>query len=105
MADEDTLKDYDDEMTGLFEDVQKGLTELKPGKKGKNKLNEVERNSKVAYVNSRINRCKQVLQSYKVDLRTLDKATANPYEVKAAEYKEKKKNQSNDSRSKLGSRK
>jgi len=89
MADEETLKDYDDEMEGLFRDVQKGLDELKPTKKGKSKLTETERSSKVAYVNSRINRCKQVLQSYKVDLRALDKATANPYEVKAGEYKEK----------------
>jgi len=88
MADEDTLKDYDEEMEKLFSDIRSGLTELKPNKKGKSKLTDSERNSKIAYINSRISRCKQVLRSYKVDLRSLDKTAANPYEVKATEYKE-----------------
>jgi len=87
MADEDTLKDYDEEMEKLFTDIRSGLAELKP-KKGKSKLTDAERNSKVAYINSRLNRCKQVLRSYKVDLRALDKTTANPYETRASEYKE-----------------
>jgi len=88
MSDEDTLKDYDEEMEKLFSDIRSGLNELKPTKKGKSKLTDSERNSKIAYINSRINRCKQVLRSYKVDLRSLEKATAQPYEVKSNTYKD-----------------
>jgi len=45
MADEETLTDYDDEMAKLFEDVEKGIKELKPVK-GKSKFTEAERSSK-----------------------------------------------------------
>jgi len=87
MADEDTLNDYDEEMENLFGDIRNCLKELRPAK-GKSKLTEAERGSKIAYVDGRIKRCKQVLRSYKVDLRSLDKAAANPYEVKSNTYKD-----------------
>jgi len=87
MTDEDTLIDYDNEMESLFGDIQSCLKQLKPAK-GKSKLTDAERSAKISHVDGRIKRCKQVLRSYKVDLRSLDKSIANPYEVKANNYKD-----------------
>jgi len=86
MADEETLQDYDGEMESLIADIRKGIALLSPGNK-KSKLTEAERSSKVAYINGRLQRAKQVIRSYKADLRSLNKSVAESYTQKVNTYK------------------
>jgi len=86
MADEETLQDYDLEMEKLIADIRKGIAVLAPEKK-RSTLTEAERSAKVAYLNGRLQRAKQVIRSYKADLRTLSKSVAESYTQKVNTYK------------------
>jgi len=75
------LDDYDDEIEKIFTEINKGINGLK-------KLNDSDRENKVKYLNGRINRAKDVVRSYKNEMRELDKTVQEPYAKKAKQYVE-----------------
>lgn len=81
MADE--LADFEDELQGLFDDIEKGIKALPKIKV------EADREMKITHINNRIQRAKESLRGYKVELRDLSKAEQDPYQRKAKEFGEK----------------
>jgi len=76
------LQDFDEELTKLCEEIQKGIDTIP-----KTKAN--ERQEKVTYLNGRITRAKQVFSSFKVEMRDLSKTEAEPWQRKAKDHHQK----------------
>jgi len=75
----DELADYDKELEKIIVEIRKGLDELP-------KTKEKDRPEKMSYLNSRVKRAKDTLQSFKVEIRELAKLQQEPYMLKAKEY-------------------
>mmetsp|Transcript_12212 Transcript_12212/g.16874 ORF Transcript_12212/g.16874 Transcript_12212/m.16874 type:complete len:224 (-) Transcript_12212:675-1346(-) len=75
------LQDFDEELERLCAEIKKGIDALP-------KMKPQDRQSKVTYLEGRINRAKQVFRSFKVELRDLSKAEGAAYHKKAKEYNE-----------------
>jgi len=80
MADE--RADVEDELNGLLEEIDKGIKALPKIK------NEADREMKLTHINNRINRAKESLRAYKVEIRELSKAESVPFSQKAKVYSE-----------------
>jgi len=76
----DDLQDFDEELTKLCAEIQKGIDALP---KAANKTEQV------SFLNGRITRAKQVFSSYKVEMRDLSKTEAEPWQRKAKEHHQK----------------
>ena len=72
---------YEEELTDLLAEVGRGLDALH-GKK----LSGQARIEKVAEMGNRLQRAKQVLHSYKVEMRDLPRERSGPYDAKAREF-------------------
>eukprot|EP01118_Nematostelium_gracile_P003554 TRINITY_DN14120_c0_g1_i1.p1 TRINITY_DN14120_c0_g1~~TRINITY_DN14120_c0_g1_i1.p1 ORF type:complete len:226 (+),score=62.22 TRINITY_DN14120_c0_g1_i1:88-765(+) len=71
------LTDFDQELTKLIAEIRKGIDTLHKAP---------NRQEQVGYLNGRINRAKQVFQSYKVELRDIPKIDQGPWQNKAKEH-------------------
>jgi len=76
----DELNDLDAELDKLCQDVRKGIDGLKKIKDAGEKQN------KIAYLQSRVNRAKQVYRNFKLEMRDLPKAEVDPWSKKAKDY-------------------
>jgi len=79
----DELQDYDEELESLCNDIRTGIEKLN---NRKSKFTPQDRANKIQYLNSRATRAKQVLKSFKVELRELPKTEAEPYQKKLKDY-------------------
>lgn len=79
----DEVRDYDEELEGICEEIRKGIDQISSPK---SKLKPQERADKINYLNGRVNRAKQVFKSLKVELRDLPKSEAEPYQKKVKQY-------------------
>jgi len=75
----DELRDLETELEKLVADIRKGI-------EGLAKLSTTEKQNKVSYLQGRINRAKQVYRNFKLELRDLPKAEADPWNKKAKDY-------------------
>jgi len=75
----DELRDLETELEKLVADIRKGIDGLA-------KLSTTEKQNKVSYLQGRINRAKQVYRNFKLELRDLPKAEADPWNKKAKDY-------------------
>lgn len=66
----DEVRDFDDELQKLLKEIKSGLEALDSASDRKNKH---------AYLENRLTRAKQVLRSFKVELRELPRTEAEPY--------------------------
>jgi len=76
----DELNDLDAELDKLCQDVRKGIDGLKKIKDA------TERQNKIAYLQSRVNRAKQVYRNFKLEMRDLPKTEVEPWQKKAKDY-------------------
>ena len=73
------LLDYDKELTQLLNEIEQWISEI-PKIKAKDKDDHID------YIKKRIMRSKDVLTSFKYEIRMLDKIQSEPYNKKAKEY-------------------
>ena len=74
------IRDYDEELSGLIEEIQNGLTVLR-----KPKMSSAAKSERISELSGRLQRAKQVLQSYKVEMRDLPREQTASYEIRARE--------------------
>ncbi|KAI3658107.1 hypothetical protein MP638_005046 [Amoeboaphelidium occidentale] len=74
------IKDFNDQLVTIIEEIRKLVDQDIPKLKGKAKVEKCE------HAKSRLNRAKQLLKSYNVELRELSRADAKPYEDKGKEH-------------------
>jgi len=77
----DELRDLDEELNKLCQDVRKGID-------GLGKMKGSEKQNKIAYLQGRITRAKQVYRNLKLELRDMPKVDAEPWQKKVKEYME-----------------
>jgi len=74
------LQDYDQELEKLCAEIEKGIANL---------AKEKDRATKISYLQGRLTRAKQVFRSFKVEMRDLSKAEAEPFQRKAKEHNDR----------------
>jgi len=70
------IADYDQQIKELISQIRESIQNELPNMKGK------IRSEKIEYLTGRLNRLKQLMQSYKVELREISRVEAKPYEDK-----------------------
>jgi len=78
------LRDYDEELAGLVDEISNGLLGLQ-----KPKLTAVAKSEKIYELTGRLQRAKQVLQSYKVEMRDLPREQSASYDIRAREFQQR----------------
>jgi len=73
------VKDFNDELEKLLNDIRKGISQLQ-------KLKGEDKNTRVAHIQGRIARAKQVIRSFKVELREIPKTEGEPWSRKCKEH-------------------
>jgi DNA repair ATPase RecN len=68
------IADYDQQIKELISQIRESIQNELPNMKGK------IRSEKIEYLTGRLNRLKQLMQSYKVELREISRVEAKPYE-------------------------
>jgi len=80
----DEIRDYEEELTGLIDEITNGLLGLK-----KPKLTAAAKSERVHELSGRMQRAKQVLQSYKVEMRDLPREQSALYDIRAREFQQR----------------
>jgi len=75
-----------DELRDLETELEKLCTDIKKGIEGLAKLQGADKQNKVTFLQSRVNRAKQVYRNFKLEMRDLPKADAEPWNKKAKEF-------------------
>ncbi|KAM9942513.1 hypothetical protein ACTFIT_005896 [Dictyostelium discoideum] len=78
------------ELDKIIKEVEKNIKDLRKNKK------DIESRGGVDLIKNRINRSKQILRSYKIDLRELPKTELAKYDSKVNDYEEQIKKLEND---------
>ncbi|KAI3629310.1 hypothetical protein MIR68_012649 [Amoeboaphelidium protococcarum] len=76
----DEIRDFDEQLTDIIGEIRNTLTVAVPKLQGKAKVEKCE------YLKNRINRARQVLKSFNVELRELSRESAKPWEEKARTF-------------------
>ena len=86
----DEIRDYDEELAALVEELSNGLLGLqeKAGKKSSAR-DIAAKSEKIHELSSRMQRAKQVLQSFKVELRDRPREQAIGFDTKGREYQQR----------------
>ena len=86
----DEIRDYDEELAALVEELSNGLLGLqeKAGKKSSAR-DIAAKSEKIHELSSRMQRAKQVLQSFKVELRDIPREQAIGFDTKGREYQQR----------------
>jgi len=90
--DQQAIDDNRLEIEDIIKAVTSELTQLKKSKKTTPQL----KRDRIAYFNSRVKRCRDVLKGIKVELRELPKVEAKPFLEQAAQLEEKINGMQND---------
>jgi len=75
-----------EELRTLEEDIEKLCADIRKGIDGLPKMNATDKQNKVAYLNGRVNRVKQLYKEFKLEMRDLSKVEADPWNKKAKAF-------------------
>lgn len=75
-----------DELRSLEDDIEKLCADIRKGIDGLPKMNATDKQNKIAYLNGRINRVKQLYKEFKLEMRDLSKVEADPWNKKAKAF-------------------
>eukprot|EP01132_Coremiostelium_polycephalum_P006637 gene6637-8210_t len=82
----DSFADYEADFQSIVEEIDRGIKALNPSAKNRK---EFEIKTKVDLLRNRLNRAKQILRSYKIDIREIEKAHQPKYTAKATQFEER----------------